>query len=161
MSAFPTEAAYLGKPSVVGGYLAEDLPQFLSASDIPPTLFVLPEQLQCAIERLVNDEGCRTELGKQAQKFVHERWSSREVARRYMLLFQDDIPADWWVEPGLISYCHGFGMPNSKLSKLVDALRQRYGRESLCLTDKPLLEARLFAMVDKTRGDAGDLSSSA
>src|SRR5690606_19409012 len=52
MSAFPTEAAYQGKPAVVGGYLAEQLGRFLPAEDIPPTLFVHPEQLQDAIRRL-------------------------------------------------------------------------------------------------------------
>lgn len=155
MSAFPTEAAYLGKPAVVGGYLAEQLNRFLPADDIPPTLFVRPEQLQDAIRRLVVDAGYRRHLGHQAQEFVRSRWSSEEVARRYMLLFRDQIPAEWWFDPRQIEYFHGFGLPSQRLGQLVHQLHKLYGRESLCLTDKPELEGRLLALAQQVGEGAG------
>lgn len=155
MSAFPTEAAYQGKPAVVGGYLAEQIERFLPAEDIPPTLFVHPEQLQDAIRRLVLDVEYRQELGKRAQQFVSSRWSSQEVARRYMLLFRDQIPAEWWFDPQQIEYFHGFGLPSQGLAQLVDQLVQGGGRESLCLSDKPELEGRLLALAEQARGGAG------
>jgi len=155
MSAFPTEAAYQGKPAVVGGYLAEHIERFLPAEDIPPTLFVHPEQLQDAIRRLVLDAEYRQELGKRAQQFVSSRWSSQEVARRYMLLFREQIPAEWWFDPRQIEYFHGFGLPSQSLAQLVDQLVQGGGRESLCLSDKPELEGRLLALAEQARGGAG------
>lgn len=155
MSAFPTEAAYLGKPAVVGGYLAVQLQQFLQPEDIPPTLFVHPEQIQEAIRRLVEDVEFRLELGSRAQQFVLGRWSSQEVARRYMLLFRGQIPAEWWFDPRQIEYFHGFGLPSHGLAQLVDQLVQRFGQESLCLSDKAKLEGRLLALAEQVRGGGG------
>lgn len=156
MAAFATEAAFFGKPAVVGGYFADSIKQYFNLIDIPPSLFVSPNDLESAIERLVVDSPYRLQLGEQARQFVLTRWSPKAVAGRYLQLINDDVPSQWWCDPAVVRYLSGCGLPEERARQLVALLVSRFGPSSLQVQDKPWLEAALveFSRVGDKQADA-------
>lgn len=156
LAAFATEAAFFGKPAVVGGYFAEVIEQCLEPGDIPPSLFVTPDDLEMAIERLVVDSAFRLELGEQARQFVLSRWSLTGVAGRYLQLLNDEIPSQWWCDPAAVRYLNGSGLPEGRTRRLVALLVDHYGTSALQVQDKPGLESALvkFARMSEGQADA-------
>nr|WP_298113645.1 hypothetical protein [uncultured Pseudomonas sp.] len=150
LAAFATEAAFFGKPAVVGGYFAESIRQCMQSDDIPPSLFVVPGNLEMAIERLVVDFEFRQQLGEQARQFVLSRWSLAGVAGRYLQLLNDDIPSQWWCDPAAVRYLSGCGLPAERIRRLVGLLVGQFGASALQLKDKPMLEAALVEFADKS-----------
>lgn len=147
MAAFATEAASMGKPSVVGGYMATEIRGYLDDADIPPTMYVHPDELESAIERMIFDVDFRRDLGARARNFVATRWSPKEISRRYMLLFAGDIPESWWFDPKDIRYVHGYGMSETRLKNLLEGLILLYGAEVLGVSDKPELEQQFLDLI--------------
>jgi hypothetical protein len=140
MAAFATEAAHYGKPAVVGGYFAEEIVDALKPECIPPSLFVTPENLEAAVERLVVDKDFREALGRSASEYVSARWSTAKVAGRYLELICGRARAEWWCDPQDVLYVRGFGMPQAHAACMVKAMIERYGISSLQVSDKPRLE---------------------
>ena len=150
MASFATEAAHFAKPAVVGGYFASHIRDYLSESDIPPSLFVHPDEMEAAIERLIVDQDYRKELGQKAREFVSSRWMPKQVAERFARIISGDIPKHWWSDPNEIFYLHGCGMPEWRAKENVRCMIKRFGKESLQLGDKPDLEQAFveFAELD-------------
>lgn len=140
MAGFATESAWFGKPAVVGGYKLNELKEFIPQSMWPPSKICDPDMIEQAIEELVVNCSERTELGRRAMKFVREKWSSIEVAKRYMKLITDDIPDEWWIDPNDISYVEGGGISRKNLQHVISNLIDEYGLNSLNLTHRPELE---------------------
>lgn len=140
MAGFATEAAYFGKPAVVAGYFCSYVNHCLKAEDIPPSLFVLPEDLESAIEQLVVDAGERLELGNKAKCFVQSRWNVEEVASRFLCLLNDDVPEGWWIDPKDLCYLEGCGLHRERSRKLVKSVIDHAGVAALQLGDKPIFE---------------------
>jgi glycosyltransferase involved in cell wall biosynthesis len=143
MGGFVAEAACFGKPAVVGGYFAAHIGSNL-AIDTPPSMFVLPENIEIAIERLIVDIKLRAELGEKARQFVVTRWNPKAVAERYLMLLRGDIPESWWCQPNEISYLEGSGMSRLRAQRLVKELLGFGGASALQIRDKPKLERALF-----------------
>ena len=156
LAAFATEAAFFGKPAVVGGYFAASVTECIEPDDIPPSLFVTPNDLEMAIERLVVDSSFRLQLGEQARQFVISRWSLTGVAGRYLQLLNDDIPDHWLCDPAAVSYLSGSGLPERRTRRLLVLLLDRFGASALQVQDKPGLEAALieFARVGEEQAGA-------
>lgn len=145
MAGFATEAAWFGKPAVVGGYGLEALKEFIPASMWPPSYICLPDEIESAIEVMITNKEMRDELGSAAQAFVKDKWNTVDVAKRYLRIINDDIPHSWWVDPYSISYIYGVGQSADKTKKNIRDLVSKYGKSSLQLTDKPDLEDRLIS----------------
>lgn len=152
LAAFATEAAFFAKPAVVAGYFADSIEQCLDPADIPPSLFVAPNDLEAAIERMVVDSVFRLQLGEQARQFVLSRWSLTGVAGRYLQLLNDEIPCQWWCDPAAVCYLSGCGLPEGRIRRLVGLLVGRFGASALQVKDKPTLEAALVEFANKSEG---------
>lgn len=150
MAGFATEAAYFGKPAVVAGYFSSYVYRCLKTEDIPPSLFVLPENLESAIEQLIVDVDERLELGKRAKFFVQSRWNVEAVASRFFRILSDDVPDDWWMDPKDFCYLEGCGLHRERSRKLVKSVIDHAGVAALQLTDKPLFER---AFCEFARGE--------
>lgn len=150
MAGFATEAAWFGKPAVVGGYGLDRLRSFVPEGMWPPSLTCHPDGIERAIEFLITHPDVRIRLGKEAQRFVQEKWSAVEVARRYLRIIEGDIPDEWWFDPRQALYLEGFGQPIEQTRKMIRAMVEEYGKESLQLNHRPdLLSAFLeFAGVN-------------
>jgi glycosyltransferase involved in cell wall biosynthesis len=140
MAGFASEAAFLGRPAVVGGYATHELARLLPADSIPPVCYTHPDAANDAIERLVRDSTYRLQLGASAQKFVRSYWAPRRVAERYLQIIHGPIPAAWLCDPREIRYTHGVGMPAARARDLIGAVLRAGGRAALQLGDKPALE---------------------
>lgn len=145
LAALATEAATLGKPTLVAGYFAEHMNRHVVKGFVPPSLFVLPDALDSALEQLVVDPAYRHRLGAAARDFVATHWHPAAVARRYMQLLEYDIPEEWWCDPENISYVQGCGLPAARTRSLMQRLIGRFGACALGVDDKPGLKQ---AMLD-------------
>lgn len=156
MAGFATEAAWFGKPAVVGGYGLDRLRSFVPEGMWPPSLTCHPDGIERAIEFLITHPDVRIRLGKEAQRFVQEKWSAVEVARRYLRIIEGDIPDEWWFNPRQARYLEGFGLPVERTRKIIRAMVEEYGKESLQLNHRPdLLSAFLeFAGVNGQEHDS-------
>lgn len=143
MSGFPTEAAAFGKPAVVGSWDWDAALEHLVPDHVPPTHRCHPDDVESAIRRLVVDADYRRDLGERARRFVAERWSPEAVARRYLQLFDGEVPT-WACDPAEIRYVHGVGLEEDRVRELIRGVVEHAGTESLLLDDKPELRARLL-----------------
>ena len=147
MAFFATEAAHYGKPAVVGGYFSACVNQYVHSDDIPPSAYVLPEQLEETVARLIDDKLYREALGRAARRFVRERWRSAAVAKRYLALLNDDVPDSWWCSPSDISYLGGLGVSDKELRAMVRYIVDHYGWGALQLQGKAALKERFARLL--------------
>ena len=136
MAAFASEAACYGIPAVVGGYYAATIADDVDRELMPPSRYVLPEELESAIESLVVDPEVRRELGQRARRFAETRWSRAEVASRYARILCGDIPGEWWFDPGETHYLYGCGLSRDQAASRISAVIEAYGTEALQLGRK-------------------------
>jgi hypothetical protein len=140
MAGLATEAAILGKPVLVAGYLARDMPGALGGAPVPPTRFVTPERFEEALEELVSSDSMRTSLATAAFQFVQSEWSCQQVAGRLLRILRQEAPANWWFNPANVRYLAGCGLSEDAGRKRVRELIDYGGVAALQLADKPTLE---------------------
>ena len=140
MAGFATEAAWFGKPSVVGGYGLDRLRRLIPQGMFPPSKTCHPEQIELAIESLIRDRELRSRLGKDAQEFVKSKWSTREVASRYAILIEGNIPPEWWVYPQDVVYLEGAGQSSERSKEVIRKLVHAYGEQALQISHRQTLQ---------------------
>ncbi len=126
MAGFATEAAWFGKPAVVGGYGFAYLKRFVPEAMWPPSFTCHPDAIEQAIEHLITNPEAQVRLGKAAQQFVREKWSAEEVARRYLRLIEGDIPDEWWLDPREVVYLEGSGQSTERSKEIIRAIVRRF-----------------------------------
>lgn len=149
MAALATEAALLGKPSVVAGYAAAGVSRFIAAEDCPPTLYVEPAALKDAIRKMAMDHDFRAQMGSDAKDFVDHRWSIAEIGSRYNQLFSGTIPDSWWCTPEDVEYVHGYGLSEKTLIEIIEGLVSAHGEAALGLDDKPVLKRKYLELIGR------------
>ena len=150
MAGLATEAASLGKPSVVGGYACDDvlaIDGIYPPEDFPPVQFCHPDRIEEAIEQLITDVPYRLELGRRAKAFVTVTWDPVAVAGRYVRMLEGGFPRTSLFDPRQVRYLAGTGMPESVAREGIRRLIDRHGADSLCLSDKPRMEAAFVAFA--------------
>jgi hypothetical protein len=140
LASFALEAAWFGKPSVVGGYRLEELKAFFPEGMWPPSKICHPDGLETAIEDLIVNRHARLQLGQEAMRFAREKWCAQEVAKRFLRLIEGDIPTDWWVDPHHVVYLEGVGQSIDQSQKNIRLLIEKFGIGSLQLSQKSALE---------------------
>jgi hypothetical protein len=148
MVGFATEAAFFGKPAIVGGYYAAHQTANIAAEWIPPTLFCLPEDIEAAVEKLVVDVKFREDLGRRARDFVETRWKASRSAERFLALASGDFPKEWLFNPTHCDYILGMGMPKESVRVIMRGMLLKYGIKSFGLEDKPNIEKQIQDFVE-------------
>lgn len=141
-----TEAAYFGKPTIVGGYY-HDMAKDLKETPLPPSLYVDPAEIKQAIVKLIEDVAYRNELGEQAKKYVDTYWSPKEVASRYLRLFYDDVPEEWLYHPKEVDYFYGWAVSKDDLQKFLKEYIATFGKAGLFLPHNPQLENKILDFI--------------
>lgn len=149
MAGLATEAAQLGRPSLVGGYFAAGMPEALLGAPLPPSRFVVPERFEQALEALARDRDALHALGAAAQRFVADQWSCERVAARIVRLLQGERPRQWLFDPRQVRYLEGCGLDATAARERVRRLLAHGGRAALALADKPQLEAAFVAWAQE------------
>jgi hypothetical protein len=147
LAGLATEAAFRGKPTVVGGYYAKEIYRDLPAAWVPPSHYCLPANMAQAIETMITSKRCRLHLGRQAKEFVETHWNSKQVASRYLHLIKGNVPREWLYHPMNIRYLHGLGLSEPRAKELVRAVIQKGGVGALQLDDKPELRDKFVAFA--------------
>lgn len=141
---FATEAAWFGRPVILGGYATELWRRRLTPETHPGTCYVEPDALEATLASLVVDEGRRREHGARARDFVESVWAPARVAERYLRVARADVPDAWWCEPSTFDYWEGACQPAARTRALARAMVEAGGLGALQLDDKPALRARLL-----------------
>lgn len=140
MAGFAAEAALFGKPTLVGGYFARDMPSVLMGMPVPPTRFVTPDLLEQALDELVSSATARAQVANAARHFVQSEWSCEKVAGRLLKIICGEVPEAWWYDPADVNYLAGCGLSESAAQERVRQLIDHAGIGALQLMDKPGLE---------------------
>lgn len=147
MAVFAAEAASLSKPAVVAGYYAQKISSVVPFEDMPPSLYVMPDELELAIEKMISSSEFRETLGRKAHEFIACRWSCIEVAKRYSDLLAGNVPESWYFHPSGLNYVGGWGISTERIKLVVSQIIERYGAEALFLDDQPSLKAELCQLA--------------
>lgn len=147
MAIFATEAALYGKPAIVGGYYSKFIKNDIDDKYIPPTEYVLPENLELAILKLINDKDYRIELGKKAFLYVSNQCSPDVVAKKYLKLINDDVPENWYYKPDDIECFYGYGYWKYEVIKRIIDVIAINGVDSLCLSIN--LKKKILNFIEK------------
>jgi glycosyltransferase involved in cell wall biosynthesis len=152
MAGFATEAAWYGKPAVVGGYGLRYLKEFVPEGMWPPSKICHPEDLVETIEELVRNRDERLKLGTAAMNFVRNNWSVSAVARRYHNLLNEAIPRGWWVEPHLVTYLEGAGQHEEQSRENIRRMVERFGVASLKMSHRSDMELAFLNFANAKQG---------
>jgi hypothetical protein len=154
MPGFATEAAWFGKPVIIGGYAVDLWAERLAPDQIPPTHYCHPEAVESAIRQLVTDPTYRQALGQRAYDFVRQRWAPHQIAQRYLDCLAGQVPESWWFDPNTITYWQGCCLPEAGARRLIGQVLAQGGPEALQLEDKPALRALMQSVADQGVTDA-------
>jgi glycosyltransferase involved in cell wall biosynthesis len=159
LAVFATEAAYFGKPAIIGGYEINEITLALPKEYRPPAMHVFPskEDLKIAIKKLVDDNVFRESLGLQAMKFVREKWDATEVALKYCQIFNDDIPDEWYLDPYDFNFIYGCCIDDSSRKSIIEKYISKYGKEGLFLDDKKALKDKIIANLHACEGSRASI----
>jgi glycosyltransferase involved in cell wall biosynthesis len=144
MPGFATEAAFVGKPTIIAGYELQSLGEFIPIEFLPPVHVCHPDDIEEAIEKLIVDVPFRRDLGRRAQAFVESNWSAAKVAERFLKIIQQEVPNNWMFDPAECRYFRGLGVPEERLRSFLRAYIERGGSDALQLSDKPELQQRFI-----------------
>ena len=145
MALFAMEAAGLGKPVIVGGYITpQEMARYIRPEWLPPVYYCHPSNLVDAVDKLCTDVAFRRELGERAQAFVQRERNPRTVAQRFLLIAKNQIPAEWWFDPLELEYVHGLG-EEGHIRQLIRGVVEYGRRERLQLDDNPSVRAKILA----------------
>ncbi len=153
MTAIATEAAYYGKPTVIGGYYSSVIYDEVPKQYIIPTIFCHPDELLDNIEKLIVDSEYRSIIGKKLKQYVRDNWKPRQVAERYVKLMDGHYPLSWHYNPNNLSYLYGAGISKELLRKYLIKYISEYGYGALELSDKPALLRRYIEWVGQNRSE--------
>lgn len=137
LAGFATEAAWMGRPSLVGGYALTEIADFIPAEMFPPSVTCVPEDLKMTLISLLENPQQHFDLGREAKRFVMDKWNAKDVASRYMSLVSRQVPPDWWVEPTTVCYVQGMGLSRMQLRSVVHGIVHYQGVKSLQLNHRP------------------------
>jgi hypothetical protein len=150
MGVLGAEAAIPGVPTIVGGYWASQIKNELPAHVIPPSVFVLPSEIEPWIERMVISKDERLRIGREASLYVNREWRPACVAERVLALAYGQVGDLTMTEPAGLTYCAGWGMSMDQLSTTISRLVRSWGPASLSMSHNPALEAMMVSMAHET-----------
>ena len=148
MAGLATEAAWYGKPSIVGGYGLNELKKFVESDLIPPSAICLPDDIEKKITEFIIDESYRNNIAEKAQFFVNSKWNIHLVAKKYLDIINDNYNKNWETDPNINNYILGVGQSKKTTIENIKKLVNQYGIDSLCLTNKKNLEKLFLNLIN-------------
>ena len=139
-----TEAAFFGKPSLIGSYYADILHKDVPREKIPPSFFVKPEHIMDTLRNLIRHPALCEQKGAEAKDFLQNNWTPTLVAARFLRIISGNIPQDWFFDPADCSYFGGCGISRERLKNNISKIIScRGGIKNLCLEDKISLKNKI------------------
>lgn len=146
-----TEAALFGKPVIAGGYYAAQYKIDNPDPELPPALYVEPENIKDAVRKLIDGPDYRLSLGKQANEFVRRRWDVRTIAGNYLRLIEGKFPQEWRCSPDGLSYYWGWGLSKESWRRQVGEYVGAEGEDALLLNQHSRLKQMVLDEIGRNR----------
>ncbi|MEK9569773.1 MAG: hypothetical protein VW124_12260 [Paracoccaceae bacterium] len=147
--AFPAEAGFLGKPVVIGSYFSKLKTKIYSGKNvIPPFIFVHPDELSHAIEKLVVDAEYRCNVGRKLKVYFHEISPPKIVASKYARILSSGPKRADFFDPKSFSYIHGYGISELQLRQNLSQYININGVNALCLEHNSELQKKIEQFVN-------------
>ena len=143
-----TEAAMMGKPSIVCGYAKKEMDILVPEEFRMPTNYVNPENLGEMIKKLVTNTKFRRESGLKMKKFFENNSNAVKSAQNFIKAINGKFD-HLLVSPDRIKYFWGTCANKKTRLKRIKSVIKEKGISGLCLDDKPLLEKSLLAFLSK------------
>jgi glycosyltransferase involved in cell wall biosynthesis len=143
MGGLGAEAAAYGKPTLVSGYYSEKIYEHTPKNFIPPSVYCLPEKLEENFIKLCEDKVFRVQKGIELRNFIEKNWSSKSVAKKYMLIINDQVPSEWFFDWESNDYIDGAGIDRVKIFEIYRVIKNVYGKEKLFLSHNSKLTSAL------------------
>ena len=143
MGGLGAEAAAYSKPTLVSGYYSEKIYENIPKSFIPPSVYCHPEKLEENFIKLCEDKVFRVQKGIELQNFLEKNWSSKLVAKKYMLIINDQVPKEWFFDWKCNDYIEGVGIDRVKIFEICKVIKNVYGKEKLFLSHNLKLTSAL------------------
>lgn len=152
LAGFASEAAWFGKPAVVGGYGWDVLERLPSGEWLPPSLTCRPEELEKTVRNLILNRELRTELGARAREYLDRFLGSPAYVERFDKALCGDVPCEWYFDPRDISYVHGLGQNEQDLRRGLRRYVDTFGVEGLCFGERQDLVDAVRSLIDEGSG---------
>lgn len=127
MPGFAAEASSFCKPVLVGGYAQDIWSKTTPEKFLPPTLFVKPDKMQATLKELLRSEELCNSTGQSCYDFLKDNWLPSDVASRFIAIFNNQIPEEWWLDPLDLDYVKGVGLDSETVKKTCLKLLNAYG----------------------------------
>jgi glycosyltransferase involved in cell wall biosynthesis len=148
LPSFATEAASQKKPVIIGGYGLDIVMAVTPDHLIPPVFYVHPDNIEAAIQTLINDPKLRVEMGEKLSKFVSENYSPELFVERLVFLLKGNTPTGFMLSPTSFHYIHGVGMSEERLKNTLIAFFKIYDLEYLGLDSRPDLLSKIACLLN-------------
>jgi len=135
-----TEAAIFAKPTVVAGLYNLGCKLDNKDFEMPPSLYVSPQDIKNAIRKMIEDQNFRISLGIKAKEFVVKNWDSKKVANNFLRLIRNEFPVDWLCDPESSNYYWGWGLSEDNWRAQVNSYVSAMGVDKLELNHKQILK---------------------
>jgi glycosyltransferase involved in cell wall biosynthesis len=143
MGGLGAEAAAYGKPTLVSGYYSEKIYEHIPKNFIPPSVYCQPEKLEENFIKLCEDKVFRVQKGIELRNFLEKNWSSNLIAKKYMLIINDQVPREWFFDWECNDYVEGAGIDRVKIFEICRFIKNVYGKEKLFLSHNSKLTRTL------------------
>lgn len=144
---------------IVGGYGLHELRKHVPQEMWPPTYDCFPEDIEKAMENMINDPVTRNRVGLESRRFLENHWQAVDIASRYLCLVAGNIPHSWWIEPRDVVYVAGGGQDIAKTKKIISEILEQHGLKGLQLTDRPDLEHAFSTLIQENKSSPSEKTS--
>lgn len=131
MAGLATEAAALGRPTVVAGHELNEVRQHTRPDMWPPSFICRPGDLVEVIGEVATNSEMLLEMGRVACEFVSTKWSPPEVATRILDTLSGNMVGASSPSEHSGLYALGYGLPMDRVAAAIAATVRAGGADSL------------------------------
>lgn len=141
---FPSEAAWLGKPVVIGVYDPNFVFRNLPPAAIPPAWYVHPNKLFVNLKKILSMPRQRiAQRGQDMHRFMMANATEVRVAEKFVRIINRDIPKSWYYNPMEYDYPYGCVIREEIQRRLISGIVGKFSIDALFMSDKIKYVSRL------------------
>lgn len=145
---FPAEAAFCGKPVLIGSYFASSkYSAYTNSIHIPPYCFVTPDEFFNELKKLVSNSSYRIKKGLELLNYMKKYKTLNCIANDYLKLADSKLKKEFYYFPNKVCYPYGYGASLERIREFVKEYVKLFGRKGLALKNNPILESNLLDKI--------------
>lgn len=138
MAGLTAEAGVNAIPFITGGYFSLYSKEILGEYHAPG-IYCLPKEVEEQLIKLIKDKEYREKIGREEKEFIDRYYNSIEVAKKFLILTQGNIPDEWYYDPYDSEYIWGCGCSKENVRSNVKEMVELLGLSGLFIDDKEKL----------------------